>query len=217
MAITVLLADDHRIVREGLRALLEKHDDIQVVGEAEDGRVAVNLAKELEPDIVVMDVTMPNLNGMEAARQIISYNDQIKVIVLSMHSKGKIILQMFEAGVSGYLLKENAAQDLVKAIRVVARGDAFISQEVSGIVFKDYVDRRRKPVEDPVSRLSPREREVVQLLSEGQSTRDIASLLCLSVKTVESHRRNVMQKLNIDSIAELTKFAIQEGITTIDQ
>ncbi len=217
MAIRVLLADDHRIVREGLRALLEKCDDIQVVGDADDGRAAVELAKDLEPDIIVMDVAMPNLNGMEAARQITSHNDEIKVIVLSMYSKGKIILQMFEAGVSGYLLKENAARELIKAIRVVARGEAFISQEVSGIVFKDYVDQRRKSVVDPVTRLSPREREVVQLLSEGKSTRDIANLLCLSIKTVESHRRNVMQKLNIDSIAELTKFAIQEGITTVEQ
>jgi DNA-binding NarL/FixJ family response regulator len=215
MSIKVILADDHKIMRDGLRSLLEKEPDIEVVAEAEDGRTAVQQVQELSPDIVIMDVSMQDLNGIEATRQIIAKYPDVKVLALSMHSDKTYVAGILSAGASGYLLKDSAFDELAEAIRVVISGQFYLSSRVAGIVTKDYV-RHLSGASDPSthSNLTAREREVLQLLAEGKSKKQVALQLNMSVKTVETHRQNIMEKLDIYSIAELTKYAIREGLTS---
>jgi DNA-binding NarL/FixJ family response regulator len=215
MSIKVLVADDHKIVRDGLRTLLGKHPDIEVIAEAEDGRTTVQLAGKLWPEVVIMDIAMPGLNGIEATRQIITERPDIKVVALSMHSDRRFVSEMLKAGASAYLLKDCAFEELVTAIRTVVAGKIYLSPGIAGIVIENYIRNTPKPESSVFSLLSDREREVLQLLAEGRTTKEIASRLNVSNKTIETHRMNIMTKLNIHSVAELTKYAIREGLTSL--
>jgi two-component system, NarL family, response regulator NreC len=214
MSIKVLIADDHQIMREGLRAMLEKEHDIVVLGEAEDGRMIERMARELAPDVIIMDVAMPDLNGIEATRQIVAELPGVKIIALSMHDDRRFVLNMLKAGAAGYMLKDSAFTDLAKAIRVVMSGKTYLSHEVADIVVKDYVSSSQPAESSAFHLLSPREREVLQLLAEGKTSAKIGEKLHISVKTVETHRQQIMVKLKIRSVAELTKYAIREGLTS---
>ena len=214
MSIKVLIADDHQIMREGLRAMLEKEHDIVVLGEAEDGRMIERMARELAPDVIIMDVAMPDLNGIEATRQIVAELPGVKIIALSMHDDRRFVLNMLKAGAAGYMLKDSAFTDLAKAIRVVMSGKTYLSHEVADIVVKDYVSSSQPVESSAFHLLSPREREVLQLLAEGKTSALIGEKLHISVKTVETHRQQIMVKLKIRSVAELTKYAIREGLTS---
>lgn len=213
MNIKILLADDHKIMREGLRALIEKQGDIAVIGEADDGRTTVRLARELLPDIVIMDINMPGMNGIEATRQIISRDSRTRVIALSVHSNKCFVSEMLNAGASGYLLKDCASSELVNAIRAVFSNRYYLSPEITNVMINDYKDMLLKEKLSVFSLLTQREREVLQLVTEGQTTKEIAQLLNVSVKTVETYRHQIMEKLDIHSIAELTKYAVKEGLT----
>ncbi len=212
--IRVLLVDDHTIVRQGLRALLESQEGIEVVGEAEDGRHAFEKAEQLIPDIVVLDITMPNLNGIEATRQIKKLNSEIKVIVLTVHDSEEYVHQILQAGASGYLLKESAVSDLVSAINAVTKGDIFLSPTISKVVVKDYIKHTEgeSKVFDSLDILTGREREVLQLIAEGHTNREVARLLELSVKTVDVHRAHIKEKLHIRDTAGLIKYSIRKGL-----
>ena len=214
MSIKVLIADDHQIMREGLRALLEKEIDIQVLGEAEDGRMIQRMAREMRPDVIIMDVAMPDLNGIEATRQIAAELPGVKIIALSMHDDRRFVLNMLKAGAAGYMLKDCAFKDLAKAIRVVMSHKTFLSPEVADIVVKDYLAGSQPAESSAFNLLSPREREVLQLIAEGKTSALIGESLHISIKTVETHRQQIMVKLKIKSIAELTKYAIREGLTS---
>ena len=214
MSIRILLADDHVIFREGMRSLLAREPDIEVVGGAENGRETVRLARELTPDVVVMDITMPDLNGMEATRQIKKEIPDTKVLCLSMHSDRRYVLDMFRAGVSGYLLKNCAYKELSQAIHSVAANQVYISPQIAHIVVNESI-AQQPPAESSVqSILTPREREVLQLIAEGRNTKQMALSMHLSTKTIEAHRRRLMKKLKIRSVAELTKYAVSEGLTS---
>lgn len=215
MTIRVLLADDHRIIREGIQTLLSRESDIDVVGEANDGREMIQMNEALQPDVLVMDITMPNLNGIDATRQIISKYPDARIIALSMHSDQRFVVEMLQAGASAYLLKDCVYDDLVKAIYLVCEGKTYLSPEVASILVDDYRAQGQKNPAAKSMTLTPREREVLQLFAEGHSTRDIAEKLFLSVKTIEAHRAQIMRKLNTHSVAELTKYAIREGLTTL--
>lgn len=216
MSIRILLADDHAIVLQGLCSLLEKEADIEVVGEAEDGRVALNLVRELAPDIVIMDITMPNLNGIEATYEIVSEFPKVRVIALSIHSNRQFVAGMLKAGASGYILKECLFDEFVQAIRTVAAGGTYLSPRITGVVVEDYVERLSTTAESQLDKLTFREHEVLQLLAEGKSTKQIALELHVSVKTIETNRRQIMDKLDIHSVAELTKYAVREGLTSLE-
>lgn len=215
MKIRIMIADDHEIVRNGLRSLIEKELDMEVIAEADNGRNAVRLALELAPDIVIMDIAMPDLNGIEATRQIIAALPRIKVIALSMHADKRYVMEMLKAGASGYILKDNAYEELARAIRTALKNRTYLSPQVTETVIGDYVQLAQTTNGTAFSLLSPREREVLQLLAEGSSTAQIAECLCLSVKTVETYRQHIIEKLDIRSIAELTKYAIREGLTSL--
>ena len=218
MSTKILLADDHKITRQGLRSLLEKQPDMKVVAEAEDGREAVRLARQLHPDVVIMDVSMPDLNGMAATRQILGKSKKVKIIALSMHSDTLFISEMLKSGASGYLLKDCAFEELREAIRTVIAGNIYLSPAISDVVVDDYLHRLSKTgPSDSGEVLTDREREVLQLMAEGKSTKQIALELYISVKTVETHRRQIMNKLNIHTVAELTKYAIRKGLTTLEK
>ena len=215
MAIKIILADDHRIIREGLRALLEKEPGVEVIAEAADGRTTVKLCRELVPDVVIMDITMPDLNGIEATHQILTEMPDIKVIALSMHSDKRFVSEMLNAGALAYLLKDAAFEELSDALRAVNSNQLYLSAQLEGL--KDYLGRvRTTQVFDSSPTLTTREREVLQLLAEGKTTHQIASSLCLSGKTVAAHRTQIMNKLGLKSIAELTKYAIREGLTALE-
>lgn len=217
MNITVFLADDHTIVRDGLRYLLEAEPDIEVVGDAANGREAVKLVTYLKPDIVIIDITMPELNGIEATYQICQLCPSTGVIILSMHANTMHIARALEAGAQGYLIKESAGIEVVEAVRTVNAGHKYLSQAVSDIVVSDYVSQKRAlGYKSPLESLSAREREVLQLVVEGKSSAEIASILNLSPKTVESYRSRLMQKLDIGDIPSLVKFAIQHGLTPLE-
>jgi DNA-binding NarL/FixJ family response regulator len=215
MSVRIILAEDHRITREGLVNLLQERPDMQVVGEAENGREAVRLAEELSPDLVIMDVTMPDLNGIDATRIITTGSNHIKVIALSMYSDKQFVQGMIQAGASGYLLKDCAFEELVSAIQAVIHGDTYLSPGIAGIVVQDYLNKLTTDRSSAATVLTNREREVLQLIAEGNTTKEIAARLNVSVKTVETHRRQIMEKLGIFSIAELTKYAIREGLTSL--
>ena len=216
MRIRIVLADDHHIVRDGLRSLLEEQEDMEVIAEAENGREAVALALRLRPDIVVMDVGMPDLNGIEATRQVCDGAPGTRVVGLSMHSDRRFVAGMLEAGASGYVIKDEAFEELARAIRAVREGRTFLCPAVAGVIVEDYLGRRAASQSAPARPLTPREREVLQLLAEGRSTKQTAGRLGVSVKTVETHRSHIMAKLGIRSVAELTTYAIREGLTSLD-
>ncbi len=211
--IRVLLADDHKLMRTGLRLVIEQHPEFTVVGEADDGRQAVALANTLAPDVIVMDIGMPNLNGIEAALQITGANPQMLIVMLSMHSDEAYVLRALKAGARAYLLKDSAEADLSLAILAVTEGKSFFSPAVSKVLLEDYMRKlQRAGAEDSYDLLSPREREVLQLVAEGKSSKEIATLLNLSVYTVETHRSNTMQKLNLRGIPELILYAVRKGL-----
>jgi two-component system, NarL family, response regulator NreC len=216
MSVRIILADDHKIVRDGLRALLANQSGMNVIAEADNGRETVRLARDLSPDLVIMDIGMPDLNGIDATRQIVAELPDVKVIALSMHSDRRFVVQMFRAGASGYLLKDCAFEELARAVGAVLKNQTYLSPAVAGPVMEDYIHHLSAAVNAEVSVLSPREREVLQLLAEGKTTREAAAVLCVSIKTVETHRQQIMSKLNIHSIAELIKYAIREGLTSLD-
>lgn len=212
-AIRILLADDHVIMRSGLRLLLERQPDLEVVAEAADGREAVDMAAAEKPNVVVMDIAMPRLNGVEATRQIVSKNPETSVVILSMHSDESYVLRSLKAGAQAYLLKDSAESDLISAIYAVTSGKSFFSPGVRKILKEDYVYQlARLGAEDSYELLTPREREVLQLAAEGQSNKEIAALLNLSLYTVETHRTHVLQKLNLHSVPELVLYAVRKGI-----
>jgi len=215
MQTKVLLADDHIIMRKGLRSLLEKQYNIQVLAEADDGRTTVRLARKLKPDLVIMDISMPDLNGIEATHQIIEAVEGVKVLALSMHSDKKFVTGMLKAGASGYLLKDSAFDELSRAIETVMNDQTYLSPKIAGIVVQDLMSSRSEDKNTAFTSLTDREREVLQLLAEGKSTKQIASDLFVSVKTIETHRQHIMSKLNLYNIPDLVKYAIREGITDL--
>jgi DNA-binding NarL/FixJ family response regulator len=204
----ILLADDHAVVRQGFKMLLGAQPDMEIVGEASNGREAAEQAEELHPDVVVMDVAMPGLNGIEATRRLAASAPHTRVIALSMHKDSVYVREILRAGARGYLLKDSGADDLVNAIRAVARGDSYLSPAVSNAVLDDY----RRHVTNPIDLLTSREREVLQMLAEGKTNKEIAGVLNLSVYTVDAHRGRIMEKLNLHSINDLVRFALRNGV-----
>ena len=213
--IRILLADDHTILRSGIRSLLEDEPGLSVIGEAEDGRTAVAMACQLKPDVVIMDIAMPLLNGLEATRQIKSQCPGVKVLILSMHDNEEYIRQVLEAGAMGYILKDAAARELISAIQSVYRGEAVLSPAVTRLVIEDYLRWGGARPQEEIDGLSPREREVLQLIAEGYTNKQIAEILSISIKTVQAHRNNLMQKLDLHDRGELIKYAIQKKIIEI--
>ena len=217
MSVTVLLADDHTVVRDGLRYLLESQLDIKVIGDADNGRQAVRLVEQLRPDVVVMDIAMPELNGIEATQKIRSECPETQVVILSMHSTDEHVIRALQAGARGYLLKESAGVEVVKAVRTVHSKHCYLSQKLSDRIIDDYCRLiKSNRHEDPLVQLSAREREVLQLVVEGNSNLEIADTLSLSIKTIETYRSRLMHKLGINNLPELVKFAIQHGLTQIE-
>jgi DNA-binding NarL/FixJ family response regulator len=214
--IRILLADDHAMVRQGLRLLIERETDIELIHEAEDGYQAVERVRELLPDIVIMDISMPNLNGIEATRQIVDELPQVKVIGLSMHSNNRFIADMLVAGASGYVLKECLFEELVEAIREVNAGKTYLSSRITGLVVDDYRRRLTTGVDSPLSSLKDREREILRLIAEGKTTKQIALELHVSTKTIDANRLKIMEKLNAHSIVDLVKVAIAENLIDFD-
>lgn len=210
MPIKVLIADDHTIIRDGLKLILESQSDIKVTAEADDGLAAIDKARKMQPDVIIMDIAMPNMNGIEATHRIKEENPDVRVVILSMHSTAEDIFRAMQAGALGYLLKESAGTEVVDAVRAVFKGRRYLSRKVDDILIDSYIfDHQRQSTKSPLESLSSREREVLQLVAEGKSSNDIASLLYLSVKTVETYRSRLMQKLGLKDKAGLIKFAIR--------
>ena len=217
MSTTVLIADNHRIMREGLRLAFGNGSGLEVIGEASDGRQAIELAAELKPDVVLTEVSLPVLNGIEAARQILKANRGTKVLALSANCEGHIVKEMLKAGASGYVLKECAVIELIQAIKTVSAGGRYLSPDVAGVVIDNLVGYNGKGANHAsVETLTPKERELLQMLSEGEASKSVAMKLHVSVKTIDARRRDIMRKLNLHSIALLTKFAIREGLTSLN-
>lgn len=214
MSIRVILADDHAIVRDGLCRSMQQEEGMEVIAQAANGHEAVKLAQTQKPDIVIMDVSMPDLNGIEATRAIVAQCPEVKVLVLSMHARKSFIAEMFRAGAKGYLLKDCEFDELAHAVRIVAGGKAYISPAITDVVIDGYTHQSNGMDFTVFSVLTPREREVLQLLAEGNSTKQIGQRLFISPKTVEVHRLKIMDKLNLNNVAQLTKYAIQEGLTS---
>jgi two-component system response regulator NreC len=211
--IRILLADDHTVVRDGLRALLEKQPDMTVIGEAADGRDSVRMAEEQLPDVVVMDIAMPNMNGIEATRRILAANPQTGVVILSMHQDESYVLRSLKAGAKGYLLKDSLRSDVIEAVRSVSQGRSFLTKKVSRLLQEDYIRQmERRGVEDSYDLLTSREREILQLVAEGQTNKEVATMLNISLTTVETHRTHILQKLGLHSIPELILYAVRKGI-----
>jgi DNA-binding NarL/FixJ family response regulator len=213
MAIRIILADDHKMVREGLRAMLEKVPEVEVIGEAEDGQMVVDMAHKLEPDLVVMDVAMPKLNGMEATRRLRQELPRIKIVGLSMHPDRQFVMGMLRSGASAYLLKDCAFRELSTAIHDVKLGKTYLAPGVADLVVEEIHRPQQAPEGPSVSSLTTREREILQLIAEAKTSKEIADLLHISVKTVYTHRRNIMEKMQAKNLAELTRMAIRDGIT----
>jgi DNA-binding NarL/FixJ family response regulator len=218
MSIRIVVADDHRIVRDGLAALLAREADLELVGQAEDGHAALRCVRELQPDVLVTDVAMPGLNGIEAIRRIRADHPAVKTLCLSMHGDSRMVMGMIDAGAAGYVLKDCAFDELGRAIRKVMAGQIYLSPDLVGVVVHEARKRTGGAASagQPAAALTPREREMVQLLSEGHSTAQIAERLHVSAKTVATHRENILHKLNMRSIAELTRYAIREGLSSLD-
>ncbi|MFY9529442.1 MAG: response regulator transcription factor [Candidatus Acidiferrales bacterium] len=211
--VRILLADDHTVMRAGLRALLERQPNLEVVGEADDGRQTVELAASLVPDVVVVDIAMPNLNGVEATRQMVNKQPAISVVILSMYSDETYVMRALKAGARAYLLKDSAVTDLIRAIEAVSQGKSFFSPKISRILAEDYVRAlKQKGSVDTYELLTTREREIFQLLAEGRTNKEVATSLNISLYTVETHRRRILQKLNLHSSAELVLYAVRKGI-----
>jgi two-component system response regulator NreC len=214
--INIFLADDHTIVRQGLAKLIEAESNFKIIGEAQDGRQAVRKVERLNPDIVIMDIAMPLLNGIEATRQIKKLSPQTKVIILSMHSHDRYISELISLGASGYLLKDSTGAEIVKAISAAMKGDVYLSPSISRRVVENYLTlKKTSSREDLYTKLSNREREVFQMIAEGHSTKEISDILCVSPSTVKTHRANIMEKLQIDNISQLIQFAIRLGIVDV--
>jgi len=216
MAINIVLADDHKVLRHGLSQAIKSEQDMEITGQAENGYEAIKLAQELVPDIVIMDIAMPELNGIEATRQILKTHPQVKIIALSMHSNKKFIHEMFKAGARGYLLKDCEYSELINAIRIVMSNKTYLSPSITGVVIENYMMQGAPENQNAFAILSDREREVLQLIAEGKTTKQVARMLHVSPKTVEGHRTRIMHKLDIDNIANLTKYAIREGLTSAE-
>jgi len=216
MSIRILVADNHGILRQGIQALIEKHSDMEVVGQADTGLTAVEMARQLQPDVVLMDVTMPVLNGIEATRQIKSELPEVKVLALSVHAKREFVLDMVKAGASGYMLKECVLDDLIQAINTVVAGQSYLSPQIASIVLEGIAKDSIFAVGERAGEiLTPRERYILQLLAEGKSAKQIASELDLSIKTIEANRRGILEKTDSNNLADLTKYAIRQGLTAI--
>jgi two-component system response regulator NreC len=216
MGIRIIIADDHKILLQGLKTLIEQEPDMEVVGEAEDGLRAVTMVRELIPHVVVMDIKMPELNGIDATQQILSEVSDVKVIALSMYADRRFVASILKAGACGYLLKDCAFEELTRAIRLAISNKTYLSPGIAEIVVKDYATLNSGPSESVFSALTVREREVLQLVVEGKRSSQITEIFHISIKTVETHRQQIMQKLGTKSIAELTKYAIREGLTTLE-
>lgn len=214
MSTTILLVDDHRIVREGLRTLLGQQPDLEVVGEAADGREAVTQARLLKPDVIVMDIAMPELNGVEATRLILAELPTARIVALSMYADRRFVAEILRAGALGYVLKDGAFEELALAIRTITEGKTYLSPSIAGLVVEELMQRTSAPGSPSLGGLTPRERQVLKLLADGMRPREIAQDLSISVKTVEVHKQNLMNKLEIHTASELTRFAIREGLTT---
>ena len=211
--VRILLADDHTVMRNGLRLLLERQANLQVVGEASDGRQAVALIEKTNPDVVIMDIAMPNLNGIEATRQIVNQNPRTAVAILSMHSDESYVIRALKAGARAYLLKDSAEADLLAAVRALTEGKSFFSPAISRILVEDYMRQlQSRGAEDTYELLTNREREILQLLAEGRTNKEVANMLNLSLYTVETHRMHILQKLNLHSVPELILYAVRKGI-----
>ena len=215
MSIKILMADNHKMFREGLTLLLKKEPGIDVIGDAGDGETAVNLAMDLNPDIIIMDISMPGMDGVQATRIIKETSSDTRVIALSENSSRKSVTDMLHAGASGFLVKDCSFSELMRAVQAVYSGEMYLSQEVAGVVIEDYLNKINNNNSSESKSLTNREAEVLQHISSGLRTREIAEKLEVSVKTIETHRRQIMEKLNLHSIAELTKYAIREGLTSI--
>ncbi len=216
MSIRIVLADDHKIVRAGLAALLRQESDFELVGEAEDGLAAVKLARQLQPDVLVTDIAMPGMNGIEAIRRLQAEVPEVRGICLSVHNDNRMVLAVIDAGAMGYVMKDCSFDELVQAIRKVMSNQIYLSPQLVGIVVEKYRNRNQATQTDAFSLLTPRERELVQLFSEGYSTNQISDRLSVSTKTVATHRQHILQKLGINGIAELTRYALREGLSTLD-
>jgi len=211
--IRILLADDHTVMRNGLRLLLERQPNLEVVGEASDGRETVRMAERVSPDVVVMDIAMPNLNGIEATRQITASRPEAAIVILSMHSDESYVVRALKAGARAYLLKDSAEGDLISAIHAISEGKSFFSPAISRILVEDYMRQlEQRHVEDTYELLTAREREILQLLAEGKTNKEVAAILNLSVYTIETHRTHILQKLNLHNVPELILYAVRKGI-----
>lgn len=211
--VRILLGDDHTLVRQGLRKILEERSDWEVVGEAANGREAARLALDLKPAIAILDIAMPILNGIEATRQVVRRDPSVRVLILSMYSNASYVVQALQAGASGYLLKDSAGGDLIRAVTALLQGKSFFSPPVAKVMLDDYVRRlAEQGITDPYDSLSGREREIFQLIAEGHSNKDIADLLSVSVNTVETHRAHIMEKLNVHSAVEIVLYAVRKGV-----
>lgn len=216
--ISILIADDHTIVRQGLARLLEDQPEFKVVGEAVDGRMAIEKALSLEPDVIVMDIGMPLLNGIEASRRILKSLPKTRILILSMYSHEHYIHELLEAGISGYLLKESSGRDIIKAIQAAMKGETFLSPSISRVLVDKYLSMRKSsPKEERFNQLSNREREIFQLIAEGHSSRAIGQILCVSQSTVKTHRRKIMEKLEVENPAQLVHLAVSLGLVDPDK
>ena len=213
----ILIVDDHKIVREGLRMILERESDIEVVAEAENGRTALSLAEKFSPDLVLLDISMPDLNGIEVVQQLLQRRSNLPILILSMCAEKEFVIEAFSAGAKGYLLKDCAATDLVVAIRSIFAGGIYLGQKAAELIVQEYIHPGFEPEAGTKNRLSPRETEILRFIANGKNTKEIAYALDLSTKTIETHRQNLMKKLNIHSIAGLVKYAIREGVVPVDK
>ncbi len=216
MSHTILIADDHQVLRSGLRVLFEKQDDMKVVAEASNGREAIELANQWVPDVALIDISMPDLNGVEASKRMLHDNPDIKIIALSMHKGAEFVEKMFLAGACGYLVKHGDFDEVIKAVRDVLDGDYYLSEQIENVSISNIFEQNRGQKKSGRSILTPREREILQLIAESKNTKQISQICNISVKTVETHRMHIMKKLGIDNLPGLTKYAIREGITTLE-